>query len=635
MLCPICGFELAAPQTACPRCGSFLGGPLAGRTADPPRTFRYLLAGAVVLLALFGFASYRLLSRSDLWNLLRNANPPINQARRERAVEHGDVVKPEELEAHGKLYFVPMGHQAIPVESLAAYYHDKFKIEITVLPEVAISTAAYDAPRTQYIAEEMILDMKRANPQIARATDSIMIILTDEDIYPRSLGWKFTYSFHTGYKFAVVSSRRYDPAFWNSRKPHDPATQLACARQMLTKYIAMLYFHLPSSFDPTSVMYQPLTPNGGPSDLYESDLHSEESANGFRGSGWPCLIYSYSYQTGVIHHLGPAVEECDHLPVPASPQEEIFETQLSTGEFFQFALDFQMDSAPPIEFHRSYRSQYVPSLALGHGTNDNYNTYLYSDGADKLSFIDIITEDGSRDHLVRVSPGVGFSPSVVFENRDNAQELYGARLTWDENHFKLQFRDSAWSTFLPCSDGRCYWTGYQDSSGHLLRFDRDASLNLVRLTASDNQAIDFQSDSQYRLIAGKDTSGKQVVYEYDSPGRLVRVTHADGQVTLYSYDAAHRMTSMAVIRTPGGSPETVFTNEYDSSGRVVRQTLADGGVYRVEYTMNSRSQRSDVKLTEPSGRVLEITRPSDSSYVVRATPVRFPAAFPAGQPSIQ
>jgi YD repeat-containing protein len=633
MKCSVCGFDLSSPQTACPHCGSYLGNPLATRAADPPRTFRYLLAGSVFVLAVFGFLSYRLLSKPDFWDFLRN--PALNQRPRQQAVVHGEVITPEELEAHGKLYFLPMGRQAVPVESLAAYYRDKFRIEVTVLPEVAIDSAAYDSPRGQYIAEEMILDMKRAQPGIARAADSIIIILTDEDIYPRSLGWKWTYSFHTGYKFAVVSSRRNDPAFWNSSKPHDAAEQLAGMKQMLTKYVAMLCFHLPPSFDPTSVMYQPLTPNGGSDDLYESDLHSEESANGFRGSGWPCLFYSYSYVTGAMRRLTPFVEECDHLPVPASPQEEIFETLLSSGEFFEFARDFQLDSVPSIEFRRSYRSQYPQRWSLGLGANQNYNTYLYSDGAAKLSFIDIITEDGSREHFVRVSSGIGFSPSVVFENRDSAQELYGARLTWDSNHFKLQYRDGSWSTFLPCEDGRCYWNGYQDASGHPLLFERDASLNLHRLTASDNQGIEFQSDSQFRLTQGTDTSGNRVSYEYDAPGRLVSVSHADGQVTLYFYDLAHRMTRMDVVRKPGESPETVFTNEYDARGRVTTQTLADGSVYRMEYTVGTGSQINHVKLIEPSGRVLEIACPSGDDYVVRANPVRFPAVPLSSRQGIQ
>jgi len=44
----------------------------------------------------------------------------------EVAIAHGGVVRPEELEGHGHLYFVPIGRQAIPVDSLADYYRKKF-----------------------------------------------------------------------------------------------------------------------------------------------------------------------------------------------------------------------------------------------------------------------------------------------------------------------------------------------------------------------------------------------------------------------------------------------------------------------------------------------------------------------------
>jgi hypothetical protein len=423
MRCPVCGFESAASQAACPRCGSFLGTPLAGSIPDPPKTFRYLLGGAVAFLALLGFAAYSIVSRPEFRQAFRNAMSAMNNQGRERAVVHGDVVKSGELEGHGKLYFVPMGHQAFPVESLAAYYRDKFKIEITVLGETPINSASYDSARDQYIADDMILDMKRMYPKIAGAADSVMIALTDEDIYPRSLRWKFTYSYHSTYRFAIVSSRRNDPAFWDHRKPHDPAAQLAGFKQMLTKYVAVLYFHLPHSFDPTSVLYQPLTPNGGSDDVYESDLHSEESANGLRGSGLPCLIYSYSYETGVARSVSPVVEECAQRPAPASVNDEIFFTQLPRGEFFSSSLDFQLDSSPPIEFHRAYRSQYHQRWALGLSTNHNYNTWLYSDGNTDYSFIDVIREDDNRDHFVRASPGKGFSPDVVFENRYGNDEV--------------------------------------------------------------------------------------------------------------------------------------------------------------------------------------------------------------------
>jgi YD repeat-containing protein len=105
------------------------------------------------------------------------------------------------------------------------------------------------------------------------------------------------------------------------------------------------------------------------------------------------------------------------------------------------------------------------------------------------------------------------------------------------------------------------------------------------------------------------------------------VNRSNGRETLYTYDGEHRMTSMAVVRQSGEQPVTVFTNEYDTQGRVIRQNLVDGSVYTAEYTMDAHNNRSSakIKVTEPSGRVLEVTRPSYNSYIVRTTPIRFPA----------
>ncbi|HVG91615.1 MAG TPA: hypothetical protein VNB54_09010, partial [Alphaproteobacteria bacterium] len=192
------------------------------------------------------------------------------------AVEHGRIANPEELHGHGKLYFVPVGRQAIFVRSLAEYYANKFGIQVYILPEVKLAPSACVPERNQCLADEVMAAMETAYPEIARNPESVMIGLTDEDIFPKP-GWEFTYSWHST-RIGVVSTRRMDPAFWGG--PQDPALRLASTKQMLTKYIALEYFHLPESLDPSSVMFSPLTPNGGSDDLYESDLHSEASANG-------------------------------------------------------------------------------------------------------------------------------------------------------------------------------------------------------------------------------------------------------------------------------------------------------------------------------------------------------------------
>src|ERR1041385_9200234 len=185
----------------------------------------------------------------------------------------------------------------------------------------------------------MILATKRAYPKIASDPDSVVIILTDEDLYGRSLGWKFTYSYYCQYRFGVVSTRRMDPVFWGD--PPNDAEKLASTHQLLTDYIAYLYFGIPRSYDPTSIMYQPLTPNGGVDNLYESDLYSEESANGRRGNGWPCLTFTYSYDTGQISQWTQFVNDCYEDATPRSTQQATFQIELAHGQFVQRNLDFQ------------------------------------------------------------------------------------------------------------------------------------------------------------------------------------------------------------------------------------------------------------------------------------------------------
>src|SRR5262249_46078255 len=144
-----------------------------------------------------------------------------------------------ELHGYGTLYFVPVGSQAIAAQSLADYYKEKFGTDITVLPPVAIRPADCLPERRQCVAEELEVEMTSAYPEIARNPDSVMIGLTDEDIFPRGLGWRFTYSLH-GTRVGIVSTRRLNPSFWGGQP--DEAAQLASTKQMLTKYVALMYY---------------------------------------------------------------------------------------------------------------------------------------------------------------------------------------------------------------------------------------------------------------------------------------------------------------------------------------------------------------------------------------------------------
>jgi YD repeat-containing protein len=611
MRCSHCSSDLPPGQSVCPHCGT-----AATKRSFGARRPALLILVCFFILALAGSGVYLLFAKFRL--RFRSLDQP--PATREVPVEHGSVVRPDELQPHGELYFVPMGRQAISAKELANYYKEKFNVKAIVLREVAIEPSACMPSRNQCIAEEMMIAAQRAYP--TRKRDSVMIVLTDEDIYPRSLGWDFTYSFRSGHRVGIVSTRRMDPASWGD--PSNPDLRLASTKQMLTKYVAFMYLHIPVSYDPSSIMYQPFTPNGGSDDLHESDIHSEESANGQRGSDWPCLAFVYSYASGELKPYSSSPADCDYAPEVSSVDEEIIEVDLGRGQFADHAMDLQPRADSRLEFRRGYLSRHMQATAMGWGTNHNYNSWLYSDGAQNLTFMDIIHEDGSRDHLERLSPGRGFSSSVVFESHDDGEEIYGARMTWDQGHFKLQYRDGSWSTYLPCSDGRCYWTGSQDSEGHVLDIHRTGNLDLQSVSWQNNKVMDFQSDASHRIIEARDAEGHRVAYEYSSDGCLAQVHRADGQTTLYTYDSGHRMTGISVVRAGAERPRVVVTNEYNSLGQLTRYALADGRVYEMTYGPEVDGFPGSLALKEPSGRVLNISLDSDS-YRERAESVKYPA----------
>jgi YD repeat-containing protein len=577
----------------------------------------------LAVVAVAGVGVYRFVQRNPKLLLLRGGN---RGQIRLAGVQHGGVARTEELHAHGKLYFVPVGRQTIPVELLAAYYREKFKIEITVLPPVTLPASACIAAKQQCIAEEVTAAMTNAYPEIAQTRTSAMIALTDEDIFPQSLGFEFTYSLHSA-RFAVISTHRMDPAFWGD--PPNEAARLASTKQMLTKYIALVYFHLPESFDPTSIMYTPLTPNGGPDDIYESDLRSDESANGLRGTPFPCIFLTYSYETHTIKPDEPALSDCAYGNPTNSTREENFSVNLGWGSMRQRNMDLQLDSTPAIRLTRFYNSGDLDTKTFGPGSTHTFNAHMTSNGFNLQTFMEFVWDDGSVGYFKRMDNGRGFNPATVYESHDD--DIYGARIIWDVDHYKLLYRDGAWSTILACADIhlRCYWNGYQDAKGHRLQFDRGPKQELQKLTAGDRQGITFHLDDQQRTIAAMATNGKRVTYGYDPSGCLAKVRRADGQITLYTYDPSHHMTSMSVVSGPGARPKAVITSEYDAKGRVTQLTLAGVGAYKIQYAANNGDHATAWKVTTPEGKVLSIfTYSGENLYIAHSATIRFPAVRP-------
>lgn len=572
MICPYCNTQLPPQQQFCPHCGTFDStAPGTHHSLGRRHPGLLIVACLAIMISVVSSGAYFLVKR------IRRETAP-----KETAVVHGAIAGPGELTAHGRLYFIPVGRQVIPAETLAGYYQQKFNIQIEVLPAIEANSASYYPDRKQYAAEDLIGDIKFEHPELARDPNAVMIGLTDEDIFQRWLeGSNFTYSYHAGYRFGIVSTRRMDPAFWGD--PPNDATRLASTKQMLTKYVAFMYFHVPVSDDRTSVMRQPLTPYGGSDNLYESDLHSEESANGMEGNGWPCISYIYSYSTQQMTPVSPEPTDCDLTNAPQSPDEEVFTVQLGVGRFITHGMDMKLDSTPPIEYRRAYISDYARQRSLGWGTDVSFNTGLTSDGPLALTYIEIVREDGTRDRLERVSPGRGFSTSVAFEGQSPQHGTYQARMTWDRDHFKIQYRDGSSATYLPCSDFTCFCTGSQDAEGNRLTIQRGPARELLQVLSQDQQGITFQADAQHHIEQASDTASNTVKYEYDTEGSLARIHRPDGRVIVYDYDERHHMTRVSVINAPGEEPQILVTNEYDPAGHIVKETLADGSQYEIQY----------------------------------------------------
>jgi len=157
--------------------------------------------------------------------------------------------------------FVPIGDfPGSDVEALVSHYQDKFGMSIGVLPRIEIPTSARDRARDQVVAERL---MDTVAAQSIAANPSVVVIgLVRDDMYTTSEDWRYTYSLRAAGHLAVVSTARLSDGLLA-----DPMRRL---QKLVTKSIGLMYFGLPLSDDPGSVLYRNIL---GPRDL---DRMSEE-----------------------------------------------------------------------------------------------------------------------------------------------------------------------------------------------------------------------------------------------------------------------------------------------------------------------------------------------------------------------
>ena len=170
-----------------------------------------------------------------------------------------------QLHGSGKIFFIPITDFPVSeLQPLADYYRSKYGLEIEVKPNLRVTSTQYDSNRQQFIAEELVALMRRTYPALDEAGKAVLVGVIGEDMYIRKMNWHYAFAYRRDDdRAAVVSSARMNYGFlslWQASKE----TQESRLRKMITKNIGVLYYHLPLSNNPKSVMYGRV---GGPQEL--------------------------------------------------------------------------------------------------------------------------------------------------------------------------------------------------------------------------------------------------------------------------------------------------------------------------------------------------------------------------------
>lgn len=186
--------------------------------------------------------------------LLAGAPGAATGARPSASVGRAAVVPP--APADRRLFFAPVGtFPASAVRTLVDFYRQRYGLHVTVLEPATIDPTARDDARGQLVAEELIASIRHSYPAVVEDRGAIVIGLVTEDVYTRARGdWDWSFGVRSEGRFAVVSTARMTAQF-ELRGVERERSRL---RKMVTRDIGILYYGLPFSENPKSVLYRDL-----------------------------------------------------------------------------------------------------------------------------------------------------------------------------------------------------------------------------------------------------------------------------------------------------------------------------------------------------------------------------------------
>jgi len=558
-------------------------------------------AVSLVLLGYIAFFFFGGTIERALWWGLR----PFQQRkalRRSASVRLPQPASRDQLHGLGQIYLVPIGDtRRLLSSSLLQYYQSKYGISLHVLPSIPVPEWARDQARQQLVADERIDAMRRAYPQQAASPDTILIGVTDEDIYISELDWKFALNFRETSHVVVISTARLNPAYYG--KPPAPPLLETRLRKLLTKNIGISFYGLELTSDRGSVLYndiedmETLDAMGEDYSVRDARARRDETHEG----GDPCFA--------VRHYYSPKKQRTDSAYLTGCSSThgetdlEVLDIYLHYGILLSRRADFYLPGPLPLEVSRVIRTQDSRARAFGIGGNHSLNIWP-AGNTWPFTWMDLILEDGGRLHYRRSDWGASYW-DAVYAVEPTITDFYSSYVTWNWPGWKL-FRQDGRTYIFPDGGGvqrpeQAALIGVQDASGNALRLQRESTGNLMSVSSGEGKWIHFKYDSGYRVTEAQDNEGHEILYRYSATGCLEEVEDAEHHVTKYGHEGTRCPTSMAI------DGRQVWTAHFDNADRVTQLDLVDAGTYRFTYSVDRSGASTRVDIKDPGNNVLRIT----------------------------
>lgn len=521
-----------------------------------------------------------------------------------------------ELRGSGSVYVVQFGTvQSVSVTRLLEDFYKHYGLQLRLLPTISPPDWARNVPRKQLVAEDLVTAMRLAYPTQAAEPGSVMIGITDEDMYISALNWTYAFSFRSEERFAVISTAHLSEPGEDSDndKPVSADVLQKRAAKALTRDVGILHYRLQPSNSYSSILYryidEPSDLDGVGEDYLESDVMVRADLH--VTSGDPCFIVRHYTTPEREHPEAGAVAECSGYYKETGL--ETVQIDLRYGLVLDQRTDFMVKDRIPLELTRVLRTQDDRSRAFGIGGNHNLNVFLVGDKW-PFTWMDLVLEHGGRSHFRRSNWGFGYW-DARYTNRDANRNMYsGSTIDWAWPGWKLK---GAGMTYLfPDPNGasrpeQAALIGIQNYSGLRLALNRDATGNLLQARSPDGHELDFKYDPKNRVIGINEKDGGRFEYSYDAAGHLAQVKDADRNVTEYFYDESGRMSRIV------GAGKEVCSLTYDGEGRVKSETIAGGRTYFFKYSPSNIGTLSQVDILDSAGPIRRI-RISPVEYTLEA-----------------